>query len=154
MQQLSLLLGQAFLSPENTPRVLAPCPTVVLLAGVASGGPAVTLWAVIAVHPPGALSPQYEPPTAGRALQVWLGLLFLVAGSWIGLRLWLSGQRTQRRRGVVRKARWLSGWATGVCGVVLIVLTVRYPSVWWTLLLWMLAAGAVVGDAREQRIHR
>ncbi len=85
--------------------------TVVLLAGVPFGR--------ASGDPPGrdSRAPAGRPEPAVRAAvgwpgseKVWLGLLVLVAGSWIGLRLWLSGRRTQRRRGVVREGmlvEWL-----------------------------------------------
>jgi len=45
-------------------------------------------------------------------------------------------------------------WATVVGGVVLVVLTLRYLAIWWTLLLWLVAAGVVVGDARNRESGR
>ena len=85
--------------------------TVVLLASVPAGRPAATLRAVMAGHPLSALSPQYRPPTAGRALLVWLGLMVLVAGGWAGLRLWIAGRRTHRPVGMAdrRQARRSAG---------------------------------------------
>ena len=36
-------------------------------------------------------------------------------------------------------------------GVILMMLTVIHPAIWWTLLLWLIIAGTATGDARERR---
>ena len=79
--------------------------TVVLLAGVPFERPAVTLRAVVAGHPLAALSRQYEPPSTGRALLVWLGTAVLVVGGWVGLRAVVSSRRMQRPVGMADRGQ-------------------------------------------------
>lgn len=95
--------------------------TVVLLAGVPAGQVNVTIRALMKATPLSGLGPQYPAPSATAALLVWVGLLTLVVGAWLTLRLWWSSRRgpravgladrrqTRRSAGEVR-ARELAGY--------------------------------------------